>query len=133
LLKESRSEVKKDDQRKEGKGVSNYRTEEKRRQASKKKAMGIEAKDEIPRAPSPSLWVALIQITETSTRRRAKESEHGKDQSHKVQFLNVEQQGQVRAAKGAVGCWRIGSGYWDRNGLFRQKKWGLEMKDLTAR
>ncbi|KFZ13563.1 hypothetical protein V501_03643 [Pseudogymnoascus sp. VKM F-4519 (FW-2642)] len=40
---------------------------------------------EIPRAPSPSLWVALAaQITETSARWKGKETANSKDQSQKM-------------------------------------------------
>lgn len=64
----------------------NFRTKQKR-QVSKKKAMRIKTKrrKEIPRAPSPSLWVALAaQITETSARWKGKETANSKDQSQKM-------------------------------------------------
>lgn len=38
-----------------------------------------------------------------------------------------------RAKKGRSTCMSIGSGYFDRNGLFRQKNWRLEVIGTTQR
>lgn len=118
LLKESRSEVKGNDQRKEGKRCGTFEPNKKDRPAKRKRCRS-NAKDgkkyqERHHRLYGLLWRHRLRKHRHDLGGR-EETESSKDQSQK---MTVSKRG---SSKGRSSYLSIGSGYSDRNGLFRQR------------